>query len=413
VEKFVLPNGLRLLVCRDPRLPLVSIYAGFRSGLLAENPKNNGITRLLSRALLKGTTTRSAEEIAESIEGVGGRIAADSGNNSFAVTTSVMKGDLALALDVVADVLTNPAFPAEEVELERAAQVAAIKAEDEQITAVARNVAREKLFGDHPYALRASGRTDTVATITRDDLVAFHKEAATARNGVVAVFGDVDPAQVRALAEKAFAKMPEGRLLLTDAPLPHPLKEEVNITEHRDKQQAVVMVGYPGADVLSKDRVALELIEEASNDLGSRFFNRIREKLGLAYFVGAGNFLGLVPGSFLFYLGTDPLKVDKVTSEFTDEIQKLAEGGLTDEELTRAKKKLLGAEAIRTQSTPEFAARTAVDELVGLGYDRAAGRRAEVEAVTLEDVRRVAAKYFNQPGRVLAVVTPATNSATN
>ena len=111
VEKFVLPNGLRLLVREDPRLPLVSIYAGFRGGLLAENLENNGITRLLSRTLLKGTKNRTAVQIAEQIESAGGRIGSDNGNNSFSVSVEVMKPDLALGLEVLADVLENPTFP--------------------------------------------------------------------------------------------------------------------------------------------------------------------------------------------------------------------------------------------------------------------------------------------------------------
>ena len=98
------------------------------------------------------------------------------------------------------------------------------------------------------------------------------------------------------------------------------------------------MIGYPGADVLSPDRTFLDLLNEASNDLGSRFFNRIREQMGLAYFVGAGNFAGLAPGSFVFFLGTDPKKVEAVTAELQQEIEALSKDGLTEEELARAKK---------------------------------------------------------------------------
>ena len=160
VKRFVLPNGLRLLVCEDARLPLVSIHAAFRGGLLAETPENNGITRLLSRTILKGTKNRTATQLAEQIEGAGGRFGADSGNNSFSASIEIMKPDLSLGLNVLADVLQNPTFPDQEVELEKAAQIAAIKAEEEQITAVARNVMREKLFGTHPYALRGAGASN-------------------------------------------------------------------------------------------------------------------------------------------------------------------------------------------------------------------------------------------------------------
>ncbi|HEY5705708.1 MAG TPA: pitrilysin family protein [Terrimicrobiaceae bacterium] len=413
VKRFVLPNGLRLLVREDGRLPLVSIYAAFRGGLLAETPENNGITRLLSRTILKGTKSRTAAQLAEQIESAGGRFGGDSGNNSFSVNVDVMKPDLALGLNILADVLQNPIFPDKDVELEKAAQIAAIKAEDEQITAVARNVMREKLFGTHPYALRGSGRPESVGKITSADLQAFQNDYVVARNGVIAVFGDVKAEEVLALVAKDFGAMPSGKLALSEPPQPVAPSSPINAHEELNKQQAVVMIGYPGSDILSPDRTALDLLSEASNDLGSRFFNRIREQLGLAYFVGAGNFSGLAPGSFVFYLGTDPKKVGTVTAEFQDEIGGLSRDGLTEDELFRAKKKLLGAEAIRNQSNSSFAASVAVDELVGLGFDNYLKRKAQVESVTIDDVRRVAAKYFGTPSRVEVIVRPPEKTAAN
>jgi zinc protease len=413
VKKFVLSNGLPLLVREDPRLPLVSMYAAFRGGLLAEKAENNGITRLLSRTILKGTKNRTAAQVVEQIESAGGRIGADNGNNSFSVSVEVMRPDVALGLKVLADVLQNPVFPEKEVELEKAAQIAGIKAEEEQITAVARNVLRENLFKNHPYALRASGRVESVEKISPADLMAFKKEYVVAENGVLAVFGDVKAEEVLKLVEEDFGRMPAGELTLANPPSPVAPSAPVNVVEERNKQQAVVMIGYPGADVRSPDRTLLDLLNEASNDLGSRFFNRIREQMGLAYFVGAGNFSGLAPGSFVFYLGTDPKKVDAVTAELQDEINTLSKDGLTEEELARAKKKLLGSEAIRNQSNSAFAASVAVDELVGLGFDNYLRRRKQVESATIEDVRRAAAKYFGTPSRVEVIVRPPEKTAAN
>ena len=166
------------------------------------------------------------------------------------------------------------------------------------------------------------------------------------------------------------------------------------------------MVGFQSVAVNDPDRAALELINEASNDLGSRFFNRIREKMGLAYFVGAGQFYGLAPGAFIFYLGTDPKKVEPVTRELRDEISLLAKDGLTEDELQRAKSKLIGAEAIRNQSNEALAATCATDELVGTGCDAYTRRKEEIEKISLDDIRRVAAKYLPASSSVEATVTP-------
>src|SRR5437763_2584572 len=167
------------------------------------------------------------------------------------------------------------------------------------------------------------------------------------------------------------------------------------------------MVGFRGASLSSPDRYALELIDEASSDLGSRFFVRIREQMGLAYYVGASQMQGLVPGLFVFYLGTDPAKIEAVKAALLDEIGKLAADGLTDEELRRAQKKLIGQQQIANQSNDTFGYMAALDELYGLGFDHYKALERDVAAVTLGDVRRVAAKYFlNQP-YVLALVRPA------
>src|SRR6202030_2519268 len=143
IQKFELANGLRVLVREDARLQLVSMSAVFRSGLLAETPETNGITRLTTRVLLKGTKTRTAEQIADQIEAIGGSISSDAGNNSMSVSVHVMKPDLKTAADLLADVLLNANFPEKAVAREKEVQIAGIKQEEEQLTAVARNILRQ------------------------------------------------------------------------------------------------------------------------------------------------------------------------------------------------------------------------------------------------------------------------------
>ena len=147
-------------------------------------------------------------QIAEQVEGAGGRIGSDNGNNSFSLSVEVMKPDLALGLEVLADILENPTFPEKEVELEKAAQIAAIKAEDEQITSVARNVLREKLFDKHPYALRTSGRVEAIQKLSPAELTAFKDNLIVAQNGVLAVFGDVKAEEVLRLVDHHVRVLP-------------------------------------------------------------------------------------------------------------------------------------------------------------------------------------------------------------
>jgi len=406
IKKEVLPNGLRVLIHEDSRLPLVSIIAAFRGGLLVETPQNNGVSQLAATTIVKGTTTRTAQQIAEAVEHVGGSIGASSGNNSFSVAVEVMKDDVPLGMQILSDMLHNATFPENEVAREKDSQIAAIKAEDDQITSTARNLLKPKLYGNHPYALRSIGSPETVSKLTSDDLKAYRDTLVVGNNGVLSIFGDVDPKLVLELAKKDFGSLPKGGLALRNPPVAKTLPASIEASAVRQKQQAVIMKGFLGTSIDAKDRPALELIEQASSDLGSRFFVRIREKLGLAYFVGASNSTGLAPGAFVFYLGTDPKKVDLAKNEFNDEIAKLANEGLTQDELDRAKAKLIGGEAIRNQSNSALAGTSATNELLGLGYDHDKFRIAEIEKVTLEDTKRVANKYFRDAKSVEVVVGP-------
>src|SRR3989441_8134128 len=171
VQKFELSNGLRILVREDPRLPLVAMGAVFRGGLLAEAPQTNGITRLMAKVLLKGTKTRTAEQIANDIEAVGGSISSDAGNNSLSVSVDVTKPDLKLGVNLFADVLLNATMPEQAVTREKEVQLAGLKEEDEQPATVARNILRAALFGEHPYALRANGSPDSVPRFTQRNLL--------------------------------------------------------------------------------------------------------------------------------------------------------------------------------------------------------------------------------------------------
>jgi zinc protease len=243
--------------------------------------------------------------------------------------------------------------------------------------------------------------------LTQKDLLDFRDRYLVAKNGVISVFGNVRAAEVKQIFEEALAGMKSGQLALTDPPKPPLLAKNTTVESLKDKAQGVIMVGYRGVDIFSPDRYALELIDEASSDLGSRFFVRIREQMGLAYYVGASQMQGLVPGLFLFYLGTDPQKIEKVKTALLDEINKLAAEGLTSEELARAKKKLLGQQQIANQSNDSFGYMAALDELYGLGFAYYKALERDIEEVTLEDVKSAAAKYFQKQPYVLATVRPS------
>jgi len=407
IQKIELPNGLKLLVKEDSRLPFVEFRAVFQGGVLAETEANNGITSLLAKLLLKGTATRGAEQIATEIESVGGQLDSYGGNQSFGVNAEVLSSDFATGLGLVADVLLNPIFPADELEREREVQLAGIQARRDDLLKSCSLAMRRALFGTTSFGLDPIGTEASVAKISVADLKAFHQKLTVPANCVLAIFGDVKTAEVKAAVEKVFGSWkPEAGSWSKPVPqLPTANSQRpIRVTETRDKKQAVLVIGFPGTTIFSEDRYALELLQECCSDLGSRLFLRIREQLGLAYYVGAQTLCGVAPGYFAFYTGTEPAKAAQVETELLKEAELLRTEGLTAEELKRAKAKIIGQKKISRADLGHLAATTALDELYGLGWQRTELDDANYEAVTLEQIKIVAQKYLKPETAVIASV---------
>lgn len=405
IQKFELANGLRLLVKENHRLPFVEFRALFQGGVLAENAGNNGVTQLMAKMLIKGTSHRDAEDIAREIESVGGSIDTYGGNQSFGVNAEVLTGDFATGLDLLADVILNPRFPAAAFEREREVQLASIQARKDDLLKSASVAMRRALFGDAGYGLDALGTEKSVTALKHTDLKAHHRKFAVPNNCVLAIYGDVKAGKVKAAVEKALGRWKKGDKVQNPKSKVQSPKSN-RVVENRDKKQAVMVVGFPGTTLDSADRYALELVQEACSDLGSRLFLRVREEMGLAYYVGAQHFPGVAPGYFAFYVGTMPEKVELVEKELLREAELLRAEGLTDAELKRAKAKIIGQKKIARQELGTLASTTALDELYGLGYQRIDEEDALYEAVTLEQVKAAAVKYLRPEAVVIAVVKP-------
>jgi zinc protease len=174
----------------------------------------------------------------------------------------------------------------------------------------------------------------------------------------------------------------------------------------RWRASCVIHVAFPTVPLAHPDQVPLSLLDEALSDLGSRLFIRIREELGLAYFVGTSQFLGLVAGHFFFYVGTDPAKRTEIEAVLLREIGEVATRGITAQELERARAKMQSQDKLDQQNPAHINYAAALDELFGLGYAYGDTRRARVAAATLEEVNAVAARYLSAPNYVIATVSP-------
>lgn len=404
---LTLGNGLRLLVKEDQRLPLVQLRMVLGGGVLAESAERAGAGALMTRMLMQGTTNRTAEEIAIGIESVGGSLDTFSGNQSFGVSAEVLGEDLELGLEMLADVLLRPEFPGEALDRERQIQLAAIREQRDHLLSSAFRLFRRSLFGRCGYGLNPLGEEETVRDLTREDLRRHHSRWVVPGNAVLAVYGAARKDAVAVAVERLLG----GWGGMAAEPLATGgdavLDEIRRVEELRDKKQVVVVVGFPGVTLRSEDRFALDLIQEACSDLGSRLFLRVRERLGLAYYVGASHLAGLARGYFAFYAGTAPEHADRVEAELLAEAEALREAGLTADELERAKAKLVGQKKIGRQDLGSEAMTAALDELYGLGYDNSEKEDARVEAVTEEEVRAVATRHLAVGRHGVTVLRPS------
>ena len=405
IKLFTLPNGLRLLVKEDHRLPFVHFRAGLRGGVLAETAANCGASSMLAKLMMKGTQTRTAEQLATEIESVGGGLDTYSGNNSFGVTAEVLREDFALGLELLTEVLLRPSFPKAELEREREIQLGNLRHQRDELLSCCFKLMKRTLFGDAGYGLDSLGTEETVKAMQVPALAALHKQLITPDNCVLAIYGAVETKKVEAAVKLAFGKWKGAAAANSQFAIRNSQFTAGRASDTRDKKQAVLAIGFPGTTMHHDDRYALDLIQEACSDMGSRLFTRIREKLGLAYYVGAQHMAGVVPGYFVFYCGTSPEKAALVEKELLAEADLLRTDGLTEEELKRAQAKIVGQKKISRQDLGGQAMLHALDELYGLGYAHHVADDAHYETVTLAEVRAVAARYFRPEASAVAVIS--------
>jgi len=407
ISKHELSNGLKLLVREDHTLPTVSVRVLMKGGIIVEDEGNNGISNLCSQLLLKGTRTRSGEEVVRAIESAGGTISSYSANNSFGCFVDILSDKKDLALDVLADVLMHPAFADRDIEREKGVILLNIKSLEDQPFQSAFKLFRETMFQHHPYRFQPIGTIESVTRLTRDDIAAFHRKYAVPENMVVAVFGDVRADDVKKIVAEKFGALKNTGLVFPKT------KADFTTGIVREKKahpgkQAIVLLGYRGPDIFSPDKYPLEVLDAVFSGQGSRLFGSVRDEEGLAYAVGTQMIMGLDPGAFVFYVGTVQEKVDRVVELMFAEVKTLKKSGIAESELQRTKNGLVGIRKIQLQTNAQLALQAGLDELYGLGCDNYIQYYDRINGTAAGDITRVAQTYFTDDDYVLVVLSPAT-----
>ena len=404
--KVTLGNGLRLLIKENPCLPVVSIRAAFLGGVRLEEPQPWGISGFLSKMLTRGTSKRTAAQIASLVESWAGSLSGFSGKNSFGISAKFLSKDLYPGLELLSDVVLNPAFPESEIEKVRKDILANIKAKKDRPTAQLFDLFNKTLFQNHPYGHPRTGTENSIRSIKRSDLIQWYRSHAIPSNFVLAVVGDVNKDQlvthIKTLFGKfgaSFEKPPEIR------PEP-PLTEIREAYLERPGAQTHFVIGYLGTSLESKSNAPMALLETALSGQGGRLFFELRDKRSLAYSVTAFRRPGLETGMFGVYMACDPSKLTAAKEGIFKELEKVRKEGLSEKELEAAKRYLLGNLKIELQTNGNQAIRMALDELYGLGYGYLKQYIRDIEAVTLNDIKRAAKKIILPEKFVFVTIGP-------
>ena len=401
IQVHTLSNGLALALIPDRRVPLVHLQAAVRGGLPSETAETNGLNQLLASTLPKGTHSRSAREIAITLESLGASIGASAGNNALLVQASGLAPDLATILEVFADVIVSPSLPVEAIGREKASQLASLEEALQDPLHTGFRALRDAIFSSSGYGLDSLGSPETLTALDRTTLAAHHSLHFNASNITLAIAGDFDATTTLELLESHFSTLAGGQAWTAPASQLAPGGDH---TRHLPKKQAVLTFGFPGTTVSGADRHALAMIQEYASDMAGPLFTRIREELGLADQVGATQFLGYDTGLFTFYLATAPEQAVLARREILTEIGKIAAHGIPEEAFERVRSTVLSGLAIQQQSSSSVARHAALDLLFGHPADQHRLLPAAYRALTLPQVRETAARIFSVKPTIVTVL---------
>lgn len=404
-ELITLPNGLKLILREDPSAETVAIQAFVGTGARAEPAELAGIAELTSRLLLRGTTSRSEEEIFTEIENLGAQLSQDILADMAHVTLVAPTETLERAVPIYLDVLLNPAFAPDEVERAKTEFIREIRAQADENFSVIYNNFQSALYGAHPY-----GRVPTpesVSRITRDEIVQFYKKYYVPNNMTIVAVGAFDRALLEALLRAKLQELPKGaeELPLKPQPISLALTEHKRIEATKRSNLSWLIVGYPAPPVASPDYPAMKLLNAIlGGGMSSRLFSELRDKRGLAYSTGSFYPSRAEQSHLVTYIIALPDNAETARQGIEEIIKDIQEHGVPQDELDRAKSYVIGNYRIDHETTERRAWYLGWYETLGVGYQMDAKYPELIQAVTSEEIQRVAREYLQY--YVLSVLGP-------
>jgi len=404
-----LENGLSVIVVPTSRLPLVDFRLVARAGSVNDFAGKEGVARLTADLLTQGAGKRSAKQLADDIEFVGGSLEASAGSEQLVVSCEVLKKDLALGVELFRDVIVSPSFTADDFKRKQEEALGQIASDKSEPSVVAENAMTRWFWGESPLGHPPIGWDSSLKGMSREDVVRFHSAFLAPERSVLVIVGDVDPAALVAQLKTAFA----GWKATGPAPTTDPygpaaaLKgRSLRVVNKPEATQAQIRMMCPSVPRNHPDWYAMEVANTiCGGGFTSRLVNSIRVEQGLTYSISSGFQQRRAAGAFRISTFTRNDQLRKCVDATLSEVKKLVDQGPTEAELDKARNYLKGQYPLGLQAPDELAGEIANVEFFGLPQDFIATYPAKIGAVTMDDVKRVLKTYFCTDDLKILVVT--------
>ena len=394
IQAVTSPGGIKAWLVQDDTIPFVAVEFAFKGGASLDQPNKRGAINLMAATLEEGAGSRDSVAFAQAVEDLGARFSFDVGDDSLSVGMRALSENRDEAAALLAEALTQPRFDDAAIERVRAQVQSIIRSEATDPQSIAAKEMSRQAWGDHPYATSLNGTEDSVAALTRQDLVAAKNRVLARDRVVVGAAGDISPEELGLLLDKVLGGLPEQGT----APLPEPAQLQltggVTVIDW-DSPQTVVSFAGPGLPIDDPDYFAAFVANHilGGGGFSSRLMEEIREKRGLTYGVGTTLATGVYGQTWRGGMAGSNATTGEAVDLIKAEWDRMAQG-VTDQELTDAKTYLTGEYPLRFDGNGSIAGILAGMQLIGFPIDYVNTRNAKVEAVTAEDVKRVAAELL-------------------
>jgi zinc protease len=409
-----LKNGLTLLLMEQHEVPLISFSAIVGAGGVADPAGKEGIASVTAGLLRKGTKTRTADQISAELDFIGGQLGAGAGADSSSIFAEFVKKDLAKGLDLLTDVMMNPSFAPDETTKLLKQRLDGIKSAKDQPQAVIGQYYSAYLFGKHPYARPAGGDEISLAAIMRDDIAKFYEANYVPGNTILAVVGDFQTAEMEKILTDRFSAWPAKASAPSHVPDAAPATgKRLLLVDKPDSTQSFFWIGNVGISRTNPDRVGIQVVNTL---FGGRFTSwlstELRIKNGLTY--GASSFFDrrLARGGFAITSFTPNATTERCIDLALEQLKRLHEKGLTEEELKSAKAYIKGQFPPSIETSDQLANLIATLRFYGLGDEEINTFYSKIDAMTLADAKLVIQQYFPLDNLVFVVIGKASEVGT-